>query len=66
LSLSRQGSKALLRVEDDGVGFDPKSESVGNGIRNVRERAATLGGELDASSHGHKVTRLRVSFPIRV
>ncbi|HET9780901.1 MAG TPA: GAF domain-containing protein [Candidatus Dormibacteraeota bacterium] len=66
LSLSRHGPDAILTVDDDGVGFDPNSGTVGNGLRNMRERAASLQGELDVSRRDGKGTRLRVRFPIRV
>lgn len=66
VSLSRQGSKALLQVEDNGTGFDPRAESVGNGVRNMRERAAALDGALAVRSQDGKGASLRVSFPIRV
>jgi signal transduction histidine kinase len=64
--LSRQGSNALLSIDDDGVGFDPRAGSVGNGMRNMRERAASLNGDLSVSSHNGKGTTLSVTFPIRV
>jgi signal transduction histidine kinase len=66
LGLAREGSDALLTVEDDGVGFDPSAGSVGNGMRNMRERASSLRGTLDVSGNGERGTRLLVRFPIRV
>jgi len=65
VSLRRHGSKAVLVIEDDGVGFRVDGGSVGNGLRNMRERAAGLGATLDVSSAAGKGTRLRAEFPIR-
>ena len=65
VSLRRHGSKAVLVIEDDGVGFRVDGGSVGNGLRNMRERAAGLGATLDVSSPAGKGTRLRAEFPIR-
>jgi len=65
VSLGRHGSNALLVIEDDGVGFKANGGSVGNGLRNMRERAAGLGATLDVSSAAGKGTRLRAEFPIR-
>jgi signal transduction histidine kinase len=62
--LGRRGSTAVLAIEDDGVGFTPNGDSVGNGIRNMRERAAGLGATLDISSATGRGTRLRLQFPI--
>ena len=65
VSLSRQGADAVLTIDDDGVGFDAAGASVGNGLRNMRERAASLRGSLEVSSRNGQGTRLRVKFPIR-
>jgi signal transduction histidine kinase len=65
VSLSRQDADAVLIVDDNGVGFDAADESVGNGLRNMRERAASLHGSLEISSRNGQGTRLRVRFPIR-
>ena len=62
--LGRRGSNAVLAIEDDGVGFTQNGNSVGNGIRNMRERAAGLGAALDISSATGKGTRLRLQIPI--
>lgn len=64
VSLARRGSRAVLRVEDDGVGFDAGSSSMGHGLPNMRQRAATLGGTLVVTSKAGNGTRLRISFPI--
>ncbi len=62
--LERAGSQAVLYVEDDGVGFRPRNDSPGNGLHNMRERAAKLGGALEITSAAGKGTTLRVSFPV--
>ena len=62
--LSRDGSEAVLMVQDDGVGFDPDHKSGGFGLRNMRERAAALGGTLDVTSKSDKGTTLRIAFPV--
>jgi two-component system, NarL family, sensor histidine kinase DevS len=64
VSLSRHGADAILTIDDDGIGFDGDGESVGNGLRNMRERAASLHGSLEISGRDGKGTRLRVRFPI--
>jgi signal transduction histidine kinase len=62
--LQRDGSDAVLTIEDDGVGFGPGKDSGGSGLRNMRERAIKLGGKLHVSSATGKGTRLQVSFPV--
>ena len=62
--LARQGSKAVLTIEDDGIGFDVRGDSAGNGLRNMRERAAAMGGAVRLTSNAGKGTRLRLTLPV--
>ena len=62
--LVRAGPDALLSIEDDGSGFDPQVDSGGNGLRNMRERASSLGGALRISSRNGRGTSLRITFPV--
>jgi two-component system NarL family sensor kinase len=64
VSLVRKATRAMLSIEDDGIGFDPRSESTGNGLRNMRARAASLGGEMRVTSRNGKGSRLQVTFPV--
>jgi signal transduction histidine kinase len=62
--LARRGTTAVLTIEDDGIGFDVQGDSAGNGLRNMRERAAAIGGTLHVTSKAGKGTKLRLTFPI--
>ncbi len=62
--LEGSGKQAVLVVTDDGIGFHPENNSAGNGLRNMRERAAKLGGSLEVTSAAGKGTTLRVAFPV--
>ena len=62
--LARQGSKAVLTIEDDGIGFDVRGDSAGNGLRNMRERAAAMGGAVRLTSNAGRGTRLRLTLPV--
>jgi signal transduction histidine kinase len=61
--LTRQGANAVLEIDDDGAGFDATRPSTGNGLRNMRERAASMGGELHVSSVDGSGTKLRLTLP---
>lgn len=51
VELSNGAGPIRLRVEDDGVGFDPAAvHPDGFGLVTMRERAAAIGGELHVSS----------------
>jgi len=62
--LARRGTSAILMIEDDGIGFDPRGTSSGSGMRNMRERAAAIGGKLRITSVDGKGTKLRFTFPV--
>ncbi len=53
-----------LTIEDDGIGL-PRDVEVGHGLRNMRERARLLGGQLDISSLGGKGTHVTLDIPWR-
>ena len=64
ISLSRRGSTALLAIEDNGIGFDPQTDSLGSGMGNMRARATALGGSLEVTSQAGKGTKLLLKVPI--
>ncbi len=45
-------TKVLLKIEDDGRGFDPMNikEALGHGLSNMRRRAYKVGGEVEIES----------------
>ncbi len=53
-----------IEVQDDGVGFDPKSADGGFGLAGMRERAALAGGTLSVES-GEQGTLLTACLPMR-
>ncbi len=56
---------AWFEIEDDGAGFSPEAGTpAGNGLGNMRSRAAALGGELRLESVPSSGTRIRVRVPI--
>ncbi len=57
------GQSLELEINDNGVGFDPKAESDGQGLTNMRERARKLGGELELTSEQSGGTRIRIHVP---
>jgi signal transduction histidine kinase len=61
--LARRGSDAVLTVKDDGIGFDASTRSAGSGLRNMRARAAAMGGSIRVTSKAGRGTVLRVTFP---
>ena len=66
LSLGIDRDEAILRVEDDGVGFDP-ARRLGSGhfgLANLRGRAAGIAGTLTIESDPNRGTRIIVRLPL--
>jgi signal transduction histidine kinase len=64
VSLYLEGDRGVLEVDDDGQGFDPATVTgPGQGLRNLRERAAGLGGRAEIHSAPGEGTRVRVTIP---
>jgi signal transduction histidine kinase len=60
---STKDSSLELRIEDDGIGFDPRELRPGHfGIVGLREQAALIGAELHIDSAPNGGTTLRVSL----
>ena len=53
------------RIEDDGRGFEPAPENaLEDGLRNIRQRAAALGGRAEITSQPGKGTWVDVQIPL--
>jgi PAS domain S-box-containing protein len=63
VSLRRDDGAAVLLVEDDGSGFDDTVPNAGQGLGNLRDRSAKLGGLLSIASGGEG-TRIEIRLPI--
>jgi ligand-binding sensor domain-containing protein/signal transduction histidine kinase len=54
----------VLRVSDDGRGFDLARESDGHGVMSMKERAASIGGRLELTSEVGRGTTLILQVPL--
>ncbi|AZM52482.1 diguanylate cyclase [Streptomyces sp. WAC 01529] len=64
--LDKRGAGAVLRVIDDGVGFDPKAiRRAGRhlGLVSMRDRASGVGGQLTVESEPGKGTTIEMEVP---
>ena len=57
--------RVLLKIEDDGRGFDTKTinEALGHGLSNMRRRVNKVGGEVEIESHLGKGTTISAWVP---
>ncbi|MFJ8930649.1 GAF domain-containing sensor histidine kinase [Streptomyces sp. NPDC102364] len=66
VSLDKRGQGAVLRVADDGAGFDPKAiRSAGRhlGLVSMRDRSSGVGGRLTVESEPGKGTTIEMEVP---
>lgn len=59
-----ESERLLIRIEDDGIGFDPQVPSGGFGLIGMRERALALEGRFDLSSTPGQGTWVQIELPI--
>jgi len=68
VELTRRGTRLIVRIEDDGQGFDMDAMLTGQnkknfGLTTMNERAASIGGLLDVRTQIGGGTRITVSVP---
>lgn len=60
--LLKTGDKTTIRIWDNGIGFNPEKVKQGIGLKNIKERAKALNGELKISSNPDKGTTIEIVF----
>lgn len=64
VSVAADDSRYLIRVVDDGTGFDPDRAAWGMGLLNMRARTQRLGGSISIQSRPGRGTTVEVTFPL--
>lgn len=65
--LVKRDDFAILRIVDDGIGFEVTEMKAGSyGMQNMHERALEVGGTLKVISVKNKGTRLEVKIPVMI
>ena len=65
VTLRENGDELLLRVRDEGRGFDPAAQSDGYGFVDMRERLAFVGGALELQSAPGGGTTVTARIPVQ-
>ncbi len=55
----------LLRIQDNGIGFDPSEVGDGMGLSNMRSRVQRLGGVMSVQSETGEGTTLEMRLPVK-
>lgn len=57
------GDRLVLRIEDNGAGFEPAAPAAGMGLANMRERASAYGAGFEVRSQPGTGTTMTLSMP---
>ena len=60
IAVGRAGGRFVLRVEDNGVGFEEDQVHRGRGLKNMQDRAAQIGGALEMTKRPGAGTTVRL------
>ncbi len=66
IELLARDAHVMLRISDNGSGFDPAggADDQGNGLHNMRARAASLSGQIDVHSNPRDGTSVTIAVPV--
>jgi signal transduction histidine kinase len=64
IDLHQQGQTLILKVKDNGQGFEEQNIVGGNGLHNQRERAKEINGQVVVNSKIDQGTELVLQLPI--
>jgi signal transduction histidine kinase len=62
VSIAQGGSYAIMKITDDGKGFNNLTHSTGNGLSNMHERAKQMKGNLTVESNSTLGTVITLTF----
>ena len=60
VKIGHRGGDRLVVVRDDGAGFEPPSDAAAQGLTNMRQRAAAIGGAFSLRTAPGRGTALEV------
>lgn len=66
IKIEENGENIDLKIQDNGVGFDPSSIMTGNGLTSMEHRIDAVGGSLKIRSELGKGTQLLFTFPLAI
>lgn len=65
VDVTQEDEDIVVRINDDGIGFDPAAIEAGMGLANMRARALGLDGTLEFDSEPGEGTTVTARIPIR-
>lgn len=62
VQIVQEPDRLSLTVQDNGIGFDPKIQTKGMGLKNIRDRVSTFNGKMNIYSEPGKGTEINIEF----
>lgn len=62
--IDTEGPVFKIVMQDDGIGFNPESETFGNGLKNISNRAKSIGARISLDSEPKMGTRWRLELDV--
>ncbi|WP_246285053.1 sensor histidine kinase [Winogradskyella wichelsiae] len=66
VTLSYQEQLLIIKIEDDGIGYDIESVAKSSGLINMKKRAELLSAKYNLESQKYKGTTLTLEYPYRI
>ena len=60
IDIRKTNEKIIIEIADNGIGFDPQTIILGNGLHNMRKRIEEIGGKFDLKSQNLKGTTVTI------
>lgn len=64
ISIAQEKNKLMMKISDDGVGFELNKVSKGNGLDNIERRAKNLHGKIEIRANEGKGVSVELVFPL--
>jgi hypothetical protein len=64
ITVRQRENEFQFTVQDNGVGFDATQKHAGNGLKNLKRRAAEIGGRIEIESRADAGTTVTLTAPI--
>ena len=64
VEMSRENNQLVMKIQDDGKGFDRNNRSKGIGLKNMKDRAKKIKATLSIDSQMGKGTLIKLTIPI--
>lgn len=66
IDIKKQNNDIIIRIADDGKGFDDGQIELGNGLNNMKKRISDCGGTIDFKTKPDEGTEIEIRFPNKI